>query len=258
MAEPKFDDDILMAFADGEVDPDMRAAIERAIADDSDIAARVKMFVNTRNQAKAALDLALGEPVPDDLTARIAAMVDAQAKKTAPDTQKVIPLRPKPAILGGFAARYVALPLAASIMLVAGGVAGFFIGKSDPQSTTGVQMVSLDSPQIAGALTTVASGEELSISDQGDRFRAIATFTDADNTLCREFEIEQADQASIVAVACRAGEAWEVQFTVVAGKNPSGYAPASSLQTLDAYLVAIGADQPLSPQAEAAVLAKLR
>jgi len=258
MTEPHFDDENLMAFADGEVDPETHAAIERAMKNDSEFAARVKRFSNSRAQAKAALGPLLDEPVPDDLLARINAMVDEQAGTTGSVAPDVIRFKPKTPMLAAFTSSYVALPLAASIMLFAGGIAGYFIGQSTPQATNNVQMISLDRQDIALALNSIASGKEISIGDQGDRFRAIATFTDVDETLCREFEVDQADSASIVAVACRAGSSWKIQFTVVAGQNSSGYAPASSLQTLDAYLAAIGADEPLSAEAEEVAIKSLR
>jgi hypothetical protein len=53
-----------------------------------------------------------------------------------------------------------------------------------------------------------------------------------------------------VAVACHGGGAWDVPFTVAAGQADGGYAPASSLEALDAYLAAVGAGPPLEPAAE--------
>ncbi|MEM9107199.1 MAG: anti-sigma factor, partial [Pseudomonadota bacterium] len=84
--------------------------------------------------------------------------------------------------------------------------------------------------------------------------RAIASYRDAVETLCREFEVDRTDNSTIVAVACRADTQWEYRFTVVAGQTNSGYAPASSLEALDAYLNAVGASDPLSPEDEAAAL----
>lgn len=258
MTEPHFDDEDLMAFADGEADPPLRAAIERAIASDSDLAARVQKFSSSRAQAKSALRPLLDEPVPDDLLARITAMVDEQTENANVSTQNVVQLRPRTTRLQAFTSSKVVLPLAASIMLIAGGVAGFFLGQSNIAGTSGVQMVSLDRQEVAQALNTVLSGKQIPIGEEGDRFRAISTFIDAEKTLCREFEVDQVDQASIVAVACRADNTWEVQFTVVAGQNNDGYAPASSLQAMDAYLLAIGADTPLSAEAEAAAIKAAR
>jgi len=258
MTEPHFEDENLMAFADGEVDPEMHAAIERAMKSDSELAARVKRFSDSRTRAKAALGPLLDEPLPDELLARITTMVDEQTGTTGPVAPDVIRFKPKTVRPAPYASPYVALPLAASIMLFAGGVAGYFIGQSSPRATGDVQMISLERPDIALALNSVVSGKEISIGDQGDRFRAIATFTDVDKTLCREFEVDQADRASIVAVACRAGGSWQIQFTVVSGQSTTSYAPASSLQTLDAYLVAIGAGAPLSAAAEEAAMKTLR
>ena len=115
----------------------------------------------------------------------------------------------------------------------------------------------VDRPAIVTALGTVASGDEQDLGSEG-RFRAIASYRDAGGSLCREFEVDHTDQTTIVAIACRPDTQWEYRFTVVAGQNNSGYAPASSLEALDAYLTAVGAGEPLSPEAEAATLKSLQ
>ena len=62
----------------------------------------------------------------------------------------------------------------------------------------------------------------------------------------------------MVSVACRSEEQWQVRFTVAAAGADDGYAPASSLEALDAYLSAIGAGEPLSVDNEQTVLTTLR
>jgi anti-sigma factor RsiW len=57
-----FDDETLMAFADGELDEAAAARVERAIADDEALAARVALFMETRDQARAARLLACARP----------------------------------------------------------------------------------------------------------------------------------------------------------------------------------------------------
>jgi hypothetical protein len=99
----------------------------------------------------------------------------------------------------------------------------------------------------------VPSGERTNVA--GGQFVAIASFRTADGDLCREFEFDAADRTTLVSVACRDGAAWDLRLAVVApSADASGYAPASSMETLDAYLMAIGADAPLSAEEEAAAI----
>ena len=67
--------------------------------------------------------------------------------------------------------------------------------------------------------------------------------------------MDTAAGSSVVSVACRADGAWSVRFAVVAPVRDGGYAPASSMEALDAYLASAGAHEPLSPADEAAALA---
>ncbi len=249
MTEPRFSDDILVAYADGELDAETRRVVDEAVAKDSDLARRIDQFAESRQRTKAALDPLLDEPVPDDLQARIAAMVD-EAGDVADESGTVVAFAPRAK------APVWQLPLAASIALVAGGLIGYVAATSTVDEAGQIAAVNLDRPEIANALTSVTSGEERPIGD--DRFRAIATYTEPDGSLCREFEVDHADRSTVVAVACRENEGWALQFTVVAGRASTGYAPASSLEALDAYLTAVDASAPLSVDAEAAALEALQ
>jgi hypothetical protein len=58
----------------------------------------------------------------------------------------------------------------------------------------------------------------------------------------------------VVAVACRTGDAWQVGFTLSTPLRSGSFAPAASLDALDAYLTAIEATVPMSPGDEARAL----
>ena len=104
---------------------------------------------------------------------------------------------------------------------------------------------------IGGALGSVVAGEEVTLA-AGDRFRAIATFRDDADNVCREFELDSAGRSTVIAVACNAAGEWRISFAVSAPGDVGGYAPASSTEALDAYLSAIEAGEPLSAEEEAA------
>ncbi|WP_129781098.1 anti-sigma factor family protein [Peristeroidobacter soli] len=75
----QFSDEILMAYADDEVDADLRRQIEAAMALDPSLAARIAKHRGLRADVGAAFNGVLDEPIPDRL-------LDAATSKTAPVT----------------------------------------------------------------------------------------------------------------------------------------------------------------------------
>ena len=206
---------------------------------DEALVERVAVFIRTVALSKQALDPLLDQPVPEALRANIAAVAE-ENNDQADDT--VVPFAAPARQIGGGRSRW-AMPLAASVALVVGGLAGFMIGQAPDDGAGGLTTARFDQPGLAEALRTVAAGDEITLKESGDRLRMIASFRDVDDQLCREFEIDRPDRTTFVSVACRAGDNWSVQFTVAAAsQNDSRYAPASSLEALDAYLQeAVGA-----------------
>lgn len=255
MIAREFDDRTLMAFADGELDDETAAAVEKAMETDDDLAGRVALFLDTRVQAKDALRPLVEEPVPAALGRSVRRMVDeakqpgvsrddGTARVVAPGG-RVLPLRQQ---------RWI-MPLAASVAAIAFGIGGYLAGVGTGDAPYGLAVAGLGSPALSEALGRVASGEGSVLAGSGDRIRAVASFRDANGALCREFEVDTAGGSSVVSVACRADGAWSVRFAVVAPVRDGGYAPASSMEALDAYLASAGAHEPLSREDEAAALA---
>ena len=244
-------DERLMAYADGMLPPDEAAEVERAMAKDEDLAAKVAVFADSRAMVKRALGPAA--PVPDKLAATIRAMAEADAaKRQAPaGSAQVIDLASRRRTVP-----FWQLPLAASVALAVG-VFGGWLGKPE-SGAGGLAVAMVDEPALIEALAGVKSGESREIGE-GVGFTAIASFRGGTGELCREFEQDQTGGDTVVAVACRGDEAWSVRFAVAAAANDdTGYAPASSLDTLDAWLSAIEAGAPLSEDEEAEALADLR
>src|SRR5260370_442108 len=93
-----FSDDVLMAYADGELDLRTRAQVEDAIAADPQIARRVAAHQALRNTLRSGFDKVLDEPVPDHLIAAARA-----TSRVHSENRVVVPLRPR-------RARTLALP----------------------------------------------------------------------------------------------------------------------------------------------------
>ena len=227
------EDETLMALADGEIDGDESARLHARIEADPDLAARYALFLQTSDWARQA---ALTDPdaeIPDDLSARIRKMAAA----APPAVEKVVPLR-RPAL------RWQPMAIAASLALAAGLSAGLLLAPDAPQ--TGATLLSAALQERLGSLP---SGAQAVLPD-GRRVSLVASFTDGAGAFCREYETRAEGGSGLVGVACRSGEDWSLRFAMATASGKDGYAPASSLEALDAFYAATGASQPLSAEAE--------
>jgi anti-sigma factor RsiW len=240
-------DEILMAYADGEADADTVRAVEAAVASDAAVAQRLAVFTGTRDALSRAAAARPLDPLTDALRERIARTL-ADANEPA----NVVPFRRT----AWAAQAFRPLAAAASLALAVGLAGGYLMSQAGKAGDApGLRIAALDSPAIPGALSSLASGDREAIA--GGDITIVASFVNAAGEFCREFEFV-ADRDMVASVACMAGTGWEPRLAVVAASGDgSTYAPASSLDTLDAYLSAIGAGAPLSREDEAAALARL-
>lgn len=237
-------DEELMAFADGALPPNRAAAVQKAIDADPALAQRAQMFRGSADLL-AGLGQALPADVPDALIARVHELAAA-------------PPAPVTDLAAHRAARRVPLwqvPLAASIFLAIG-VAGTMVLRQDAADQGASHLAALESAPLHEALRSLPSGEARQL-DSG-RVTMIASFTNAEGELCREFEYDPPAGRTVVSVSCHGGGAWGVRMAVMAAPvDATGYAPASSLEVLDAYLAASGAGAQMDSNEEAAALQRL-
>jgi anti-sigma factor RsiW len=244
-------DEMLMAYADGQLAAAEAADVERALAEDESLAAKVAMLADARMAVKRSYGAAA--PVPAALEAQVRAMVEADAaRRQAPVASNVVDLAQRRRVVP-----FWQLPLAAGLALAVGAGSVWLASQQDSGGAGGLQVAGLTDPAIIQALGTLPSGEAVDLGN-GARLAAVSTFRDEADRLCREFEHGRPDGDTVVAVACRDEAVWGVRFAIAAGAADSdSYAPASSLETLDAYLMATGAGAPLSAEDEAAALQAL-
>ena len=254
MSRTDYTDETLMAYADGELDPATTATIDRAIAEDGALAARIAIFADTREMVRTA---SLGAPasvVPDALRQRILAMTQAAQGGSAAPAPALAPARQQPTAAnsnrpGWLSAR---VAIAASVAALAFGIGGFQLGQTETAGPATVLAVSQTvGPQIADGLSRVASGTSITLDDSGERLTMVSSFEVAGD-LCREFELERGDGAANLVIACRQDGAWTPSLVVAtASADAGGYVPASSTETIDAYLSSVDAGSALSPEDEA-------
>jgi hypothetical protein len=140
------------------------------------------------------------------------------------------------------------LALAASLALAVGLSAGAIFMSGAPQ-TGPLDMTA----ELKAQLGTLPSGMQAALPD-GREVSIIASFTDGAAAFCREYETTAAGRTAYVSVACRDGSDWSLRFAMAMASSGNGYAPAASLDALDAFYAASGASQPLSAEAEQAFL----
>ena len=244
-----FSDETVMRYVDGELDEETSALLEAQLATDADLNRRLEMFAETRLAAQEALRPMLDEPVPEQLQASVEAMV-AKAKGSSAGQSAPI----GKARLFSPANDWMRLAAAACIAAVLGVAAGLMLGGREPAS--GLQIAGIENEELAAALRSVPSGDEKTL-DSG-AFKAISSFKDSQQALCREFELAMANDSRVSSVACVEAGKWKLRFAVNLPGNDRDYAPASSSEALDAYLAGIDAGAPLSATEEKAALDGLR
>lgn len=240
-----FPDEVLMAYADDELDTHARAAVEAAMASDPEIARRIAQHRALRGRVHSAFDKVLDEPVPERLL---------QVVRSAPAAHRgsnIVPLRPR-------GARRWAWPqwTAIAASLVVGVIAGRLVLVPDatgPIVVRGGQVV-------AGSTLARALSDQLAANQPAaGAVRIGVSFRSKSGQYCRTFAWRQT--AALAGLACRAADGWQVRVLahVQSPAADSGsYRQAASPMPL-AVIAAVGdqiAGEPLDAQSEAAARAK--
>ncbi|KAA9384007.1 anti-sigma factor [Neorhizobium galegae] len=241
-----FDDETLMAFADGELDAAGSLALEEALATDDALAERLAVFLDSRQLVGDAMKPLIDEPVPAALLASVGRVAEEARQQAAAARDNVVSFRQKTQQQLQPTARRWLMPIAASLVAVITGVVGFTVGRMG-FSETGT------ASEIAAVLDREVSGKDVRLDVSGTVLHVVATFRDERGELCREYELKQPARSTLT-VACRQDGDWETRLALTT-PQADGYVPASSQETIDAYLASIHAGSPLSPEEERKALA---
>lgn len=226
--------EMLMAFADGELEGPERTTVEAAMAADPELARAVERHRALRARLAGAWDDVLAEPVPAQLAAVLAAPATTAAAPVVDLASRRAPRRLAPPVW-----------LAAAASLAVGVSVGLFVlrGGEEPFGTEGGVLVA------QGALAQ-ALDHRLAAEGMTAGVRLGLSYRDRQGTYCRTFSLE--DGVPLAGLACRAGEGW--QLRVLAASEPAGEVrtasamPQAVLSTVDAAI----AGEPLDAAAEAA------
>jgi hypothetical protein len=229
MREP--DDHMLMAHADGQLDPAMTAEIEALLARDPVAREKVRRFRESADLARAAFDPVLDEPVPEALVVRV---------RNAARRSNVVPLRPlrrRPPLWS--------LPLAASIALAVGLSGGWWLGSAG--TAPAMDTLSAVLERNASGETAVAGGSGITPA---------SVFPATGDRWCRDFT-RQDGGARAAGFACRAVDgSWQVE-ALLPDTDAGAYAPAAEEPSpLEAAIEAARAGPTLTADQEAALIAR--
>jgi hypothetical protein len=194
----KFTPEMLMAYADGELDAATRRAIEAEMAVDPQLAQEVERHRALRVEVGDAFAGVLDEPVPDRLL--------RAAKKTGAQTEQ-----PR---------RQWSWPewtsIAASLLI---GVLGGRALLQQPDRGTGLIVAGVDGRVIAGGALAQALSEQLSSRD-GSGVDIGLSFRAKSGEYCRTFGARASNP--VVGFACRDAEVWRIDMLSSAPRAESG------------------------------------
>lgn len=235
-----FPDDVLMAYADDELDPRTRAAVEAAMVSAPEIARRIAEHKALRTRVHSAFNGVLAEPVP----VRLLEVV--RRDPSGPRASNVMPLRRRRVRRWrwpqwtAIAASLIVGVIAGRLLLVASHAPGPIVMRS------GRILAS-------GTLATALSGQLAADQSAADPVRIGVSFRSKSGAYCRTFAL--APPAALAGLACHAADGWRVR--VLARTEPQGgsgaYRQAASSMP-PSVVAAVGGlitGEPLDAQAEA-------
>lgn len=223
----KISDEILMAYADGELAPKETAELEVVLKKDATLRMRLEPFVVTRRKLVDTFESTLGEPIPDHLVSAIlrapAPTQPSRAASGARGIQRALEAFAATIFPGG-----LSLATAASIalMMSVGAAGGWLAARETAPAATG--LIAANGPGLAASGALAAALERApsaapSANGNGQEQAAIVpinTFRTKEENLCREYRIQGASgQGGYAGLACRTDEGtWRLAVHVATPK----------------------------------------
>lgn len=238
---PEFPDELLMAFADGELRGAERQNVVDYLSRNPAARERVAMFALTRDGLIRLLNEPLIEPVPERLLATI---MGAKSRSSFGAAGRAPPARRTATLwdtlassLGGFFSRSsLALPAAA---LAAGAVAGIVAAPhltphgvpaagSLPALIAMREGAIVATGSLASALESAPGGKPatLASADGAATLKPVLTFEAEDGRYCRQYTLTTPGFSRSAGLACRgAAGQWQIEAAVALGQAPQSDKP---------------------------------
>ncbi len=269
MSEP-ISDEILMAYADGELLEAEATAVRAMAMQDPAIAGRIAMFDASRVVLSAAFDPILEAPVPQRLVNAVQALgrddgamrADTRFRRTAVGARADSQFRwtgVGVALLRGWRQQAIAATLACFVGIAAGWWLGTSGWRQDDSASLATQVASLPET-VLDALDRLPSGERATAQLDGLGVAELLPIASYENggSVCREFEISRPSPEgpqAVRGVVCRSDGRWLLKALAdLTTRKAQGdaYRPASGGEDLAPVL---GLGRSLSQQEERQFLA---
>jgi len=244
----RISDEMLMAYADGELDLVARAEIEAAMATDPEVARAVERHRAFAANVRGAYQTVLEEPVPARLAALVAIDDETTAELPVVQLAERRAARDRRAEIAAAAVARPRLPQWAAIAasLAIGLLVGLFALREPaaPWEESGAGLVARG--ELDQALSTQLAGETAV-----PQVRVGISFRNREGAYCRAFHLQR--EAPLAGLACRDGGDWRLQVLAAAARQegelqPAAAMPMAVLQAVDAAIDG----EPLDAAGEAA------
>lgn len=204
-------DQLLMAYVDGELAPDLAALILSRLETEPDLLTRIEEHQRLRRQLSALYSPVMSEPLPPNLTALL----------TKEGAAAAIPLRrpvQSSSLLNRIGGAWAALPMAAALLVGVGVSEALHSGDTITRSRDGGLLA-------AGPLARSLE-HDLAADKAGPGAKIMASFQDRDGRYCRVFQGAGPQDG----VACKETGRWRVvaMAASAAAAQQQGYRQASS------------------------------
>ena len=237
-----FPDEVLMAYADDELDARTRAAVEAAMASDPELARRIAQHKALRSRVHSAFNRVLDEPVP----ARLLQVV--RSDPPGAGKNNVVSLRRR-RVQRWTWPQWTAVAASLIVGVIAARLVFVRSGGPSPIVMRGGRV-------LAGGVLADALSDQLA-ADQtaADPVRIGVSFRSKSGDYCRTFAL--APPTDLAGLACRVTDGWRVRVLAreespVAGTSTYRQAASSMPPPVIAGVSNLIAGEPLDARAEAA------
>jgi anti-sigma factor RsiW len=237
-----FPDEVLMAYADDQLDARTRAAVETAMSSDPEIARRIAQHRALRHRVESAFNRVLGEPVPPRLLRAV------HGKSIAQPAGNVVPLQRRRVQRWAWP-QWTAIAASLIVGVIAGRLTLLRAGNAGPTVMRDGRMLA------SGALADALSGQLAADQPSAAPVRIGVSFRSKAGRYCRTFTLREPASGGL---ACRAPDGWEVDVLLARGQSENAgsgaYRQAASVMS-PALAAAVSeriVGEPLDARAEAA------
>jgi len=214
----KLDDEVLMAFADGELEPAQRDCVAARIGADPELRARLAVFLDTGRPLTNLFAHKVAEDVPEHLIALVRDFHPDGQEQALPRERPPFIHRLRSHLEDLFGSWQLAAAGAAAASIVLFAVGSFVSGGSTSSQTRPIVATGpvTATSSLGRMLQAQVSGVDVPMPDNEQwQFRSDLSFRNKDGRHCRRFVVAQGTASdAVAAIACRSPSVgWSVVTT---------------------------------------------